>query len=115
VDTDRDKQTVKAEVKAFANRISVMIRKHYFEHYPSLLAPTIIISWGRRYAKLVTTHADTHGKRGGQQSAYGFVDMTNGSILKAASWKQPAKHARGNIFGHDKGMNCCNIHGIRYL
>jgi hypothetical protein len=112
VDTDRDKQTVKAEVKAFANRLSVMIRKHYAEHYPSLAAPVITVSWGRRYAKMITTHT---GRSGGQQSAYGFVDMTNGSILKAASWKQPAKHARGNIFGHDKGMNCCNIHGIRYL
>jgi len=115
MDTDRDKQTVKAEVKAFANRISVMIRKHYFEHYPNLLAPTITISWGRRYAKLVTTHAGTHGERGGQRTVYGFVDMTTGDVLKAATWKQPAKHARGNIFFRDKGMGCCNTHGIRYL
>jgi len=47
---------------------------------------------GQRYIRLVKTH-------GGQQSAYGFVDRTNGDILKAAGWKAPAKNfARGNIF-----------------
>jgi hypothetical protein len=27
----------------------------------------------------------------------GFIDLTNGDILKADGWKAPAKHARGNI------------------
>lgn len=31
------------------------------------------------------------------RSAYCFVDLRNGDILKPDGWKRPAKHARGNI------------------
>lgn len=51
----------------------------------------IDVQMGKRYARLVTTFA------GNVRSAFGFIDMTNGNILKAAGWKTPAKHARGNI------------------
>ncbi len=44
------------------------------------------IEWGRKYAKVV---------RGG--SVYCFVVRSNGDIMKAANWRAPAKHARGNI------------------
>ena len=51
-------------------------------------APVITAQVGNKYAKLV---AD-------DRSAFGFVDLTNGNVLYAASWKAPAKNfARGNI------------------
>ena len=64
---------------------------------------TRTIARGRKYAKIVN---------GG--SVYCFVDRTNGDILKAASWKAPAKHARGNIYDADplKGVG---PYGAAYL
>ena len=32
---------------------------------------------------------------------WGFVDRSNGDILKPANWNRPAKHNRGNIFDED--------------
>jgi hypothetical protein len=45
---------------------------------------------------------------------YCFVDLTNGDILKAATWKAPAKHARGNILAVDP-MSAVGIGGANYL
>lgn len=64
-----------------------------FKHYPSLTPPTVKAEVGRRYIRILTD-----GGPKGQRMAWGFVDKTNGDILKAAGWKAPAKHARGNIF-----------------
>ena len=51
----------------------------------------LVLMKGRRYIRVVSDD-------GTQSSAWAFVDTTNGDILKPASWKAPAKHARGNIF-----------------
>ena len=58
---------------------------------------------GKRYIRIVAESGMEHvsyksGEVTTQRSAWGFIDMTNGDILKAASWKAPAKHARGNIY-----------------
>ena len=63
---------------------------------------------GNRYAKLIKSY-------GGQnRSSYGFIDLTNGDLLKAASWNAPAKHARGNIFAPDP-LAGCGPYGLAYL
>lgn len=38
------------------------------------------------------------------RSAFCFVDLESGAILKAASWATPAKHARGNIANGAKDL-----------
>jgi hypothetical protein len=45
---------------------------------------TLSLDEGKRYIRIVATN-------GGQSSSYGFIDKTNGDILKAASWKAPCK------------------------
>lgn len=62
---------------------------------------------GKRYARIVRNDASG-------QSVYCFVDKTNGDILKAASWKTPAKHARGNIFDENPG-DAITEYGAKYL
>lgn len=52
---------------------------------------TLEMEDGRKYIRLVMV--TTHGNR----SCWGFVNKETGDILKAATWKAPAKHARGNI------------------
>lgn len=45
-----------------------------------------------------------------------FIDQSNGDILKAATWKAPAKNGvRGNIFSLDCGASVITHFGARYL
>ena len=61
---------------------------------------------GRKYIRIVK--ANPH------KSAYCFVDRATGDILKAAGWKAPAKHARGNIFNDDP-LKGTSLYGAVYL
>lgn len=63
---------------------------------------------GKRYVKVWS------GSQG-NRSVWCFIDKTNGDVLKAASWKAPAKHARGNIYDPDNGMKNITIYGPAYL
>lgn len=51
----------------------------------------LLIGTGRRYHKIIMV--DSHGHR----SVHCFVDKHNGDLYKAASWKAPAEHVRGNL------------------
>lgn len=70
--------------------------------------PVIEFSKGRKYMKVIR---NDHS----QKSVHCFIDMTNGNVLKAASWKSPAKHARGNIYNDDHGLGCMGPYGAAYL
>ena len=75
------------------------------EYHPTLsIGPR-----GRRYARIVRTDGGT------SRSVHCFVDRTNGNVLKAAGWKGPAKHARGNIFNADGGSSGVSQYGGTYL
>ena len=103
----------------FQNRIQVwlegaqkIIDEHYKQDLPNLWASgyaiKLEISLGKKYAKIVAVNPS-------QRSAFAFIDMNNGDVLKPACWSRPAKHARGNIFNNDDGLNCVNPYGIEYL
>jgi len=65
---------------------------------------------GIKYAKIV------RGREGGPvDSVHCFVNKGNGDVLKAAGWKAPAKHARGNIFDDDHGASAMTPYGAAYL
>lgn len=61
----------------------------------------------------------------GQQSTYAFIAREDfeskalgkvraGDILKPATWKAPAKHARGNLFDANP-LEKCGQYGLEYL
>lgn len=58
---------------------------------------------GKKYAKIVKRDIFNGAVREGG-SAYCFVEMETGNILKAASWAAPAKGVRGNIATGLKGL-----------
>jgi hypothetical protein len=70
--------------------------------------PVITIEPSFKYAKIVLT------QYGDQRSAYGFIDLTSGDLLKADGWKKPAKHARGNLFSATP-LAGCGPYGMAYL
>ena len=77
--------------------------KHMAEQFASNQRDTFTYTTGSRYWKVV---------RG--SSVHCFVDATNGDVLKAASWKAPAKGARGNIFDEHNGLARMSVYGTQY-
>lgn len=68
------------------------------------IPPSLSLEIGRRYARIVST--DSHGS---SRSAFGFVDLTNGDVLKSDGWKSPAKNfARGNVADANTGTGRMN-------
>ena len=73
--------------------------------FPNLPKELMKIDTGRKYIRIL---------RG--SSCWGFIDRSNGNILKAASYKHPAKkHARGNIFDASNGMATVTVYGPAYI
>ncbi len=54
--------------------------------------PTVSVELGKRYARVIVSTEGTDSR-----SVHSFVDMGTGAILKAASWKAPAKGIRGSV------------------
>lgn len=83
--------------------IQNVIDTYMAAHFPTLPRKVITVNKGKKYAKLVATDTGRY--------VYGFIDLTNGDLLKAASWKAPALNfPRGNIHAND--LACCKEHSI---
>lgn len=71
-----------------------LVDDYMARRFPTLPREVLTVEPGRRYARVVRSHGE-------QRSAYCFIDLQNGDILKTATWRAPAKHPRGNIFAPD--------------
>lgn len=91
-------------LKEFIARVTKLNGEYMKDNFPSLKVDPIKTAPGLRYVKVI---------RG--TSVYCFVDVFTGDVLKAASWKKPAKHARSNIFDEDFGMSGVTPYGAKYL
>lgn len=100
---DTNPNSFDASLKDFLSYAFDVIEAYYEKSYPNLKATAFRVEAGRRYVRVIR-----------ENSAYCFVDLTNGDILKPASWKAPAKHARGNIY-NSMTWTCVGVHGIAYL
>jgi hypothetical protein len=85
------------------------IDAHFAQHFTLVAPPKLSLEPGQRYVKVVST-----GDRG-QRSVFAFIDSTNGDVLKAESWRKPAKHARGNLFDPTGGLGRVGVWGPEYL
>jgi len=92
-------------LERYVARLDELCVAYYEDRYDHVKAPEIRVEFGRKYAKVI---------RGG--SVHTFIDLTNGNILKAASYKAPAPNGvRGNIFDDDCGMSCVGPFGALYV
>lgn len=84
---------------------------------------THIAEYSSKWCKVVSQAKQPQTTAG--QKVYCFIalkDFENkalgaikaGDIHMAATWKQPAKHARGSVFANDFG-NCLTEYGIKYI
>jgi hypothetical protein len=58
----------------------------WFNRAQIIAKAPLTLQKGKKYLRIIKDHY-----------AFCFIDQ-NGKVLKAASWKTPAKHPRGNIF-----------------
>jgi hypothetical protein len=101
-------KNIELQLELYARKLSSLIENHYTTKFCNLEVPKIEIIKGRKYAKIV--------KVSNQRTVHSFIDLSNGDILKAATFNAPAKHARGNIFDSNCGVGTAvNVYGANYL
>jgi len=86
----------KEDVYEFITRAQKVVDVSYrkFEPETHMAIPQLTVTFGIKYARIVQDNS----------CAWGFINLENGDLLRAASWKAPAKHARGNIFDEHGGV-----------
>jgi len=75
-----------------------------------IYANMLTVKKGKKYWKIIST--PDNGPNG---SVFAFIDTTNGDVLKAATFKAPAKQARGNIYDKMNGLGSMGPYGPAYL
>lgn len=99
-------QEFEAAFVEFVAQAQVKVNTYYAKNFPTLKTPKIEFEPGRRYIRLIETGES-------QRSCFGFIDATNGDVLKSAGWKSPAKNfARGNLFDANGGLGRVGPYGI---
>ena len=89
--------------KLWQNWIDSENEKYWKMNFPNSESKKMTFNRGRNYIRIIH-----------DGSAYCFINLKNGDILKPASWNAPAKHARGNIFDTSSWKNCGPF-GVTYL
>ena len=98
-------------VKGFVIEVNEAIKKHYEQHLTNLTPEYIRVDVGNKFIRLWA------GTR-----CWGFISrvdgdhkgapITRGDLLKPATWRAAAKHARGNIAD---GTAKWSYIGVEYL
>ena len=99
-----------AALKIFVEGCQNIHTDHMVRHFSNSTPDEISAKYGHRYVKVIRQRSD-----GTSTSVHCFVDMLNGRVLKAKSWKEPAKIARGNIFDEHHGLKNMNEYGPALL
>ena len=92
-------------LEEYVNRLDELRVAYYEGRYDHVEPEEMRVELGRKYAKVWKGN-----------SIHTFVNLINGDILKAASYKAPAPNGvRGNIFDEDCGMHCVGPYGALYV
>ena len=101
---------IKTRIDELVKRLNEMLDAEYIDC--PRIQKLITAHYGRRYVRLVSTDKNLDTKN---RSAYGFIDLKTGDLLKTSSWDKPALGARGNVFNPDYGMGGCTKFGMIYF
>lgn len=102
-------------VRAFVAGAQKVVTDYYKENYPEFAIPEIRAEEGQKYIRVLKNGSIYCfiAKENGETKALGKV--CEGDVLKAATFKAPAKGARSNLSDADCGVSACEVHGVRYL
>lgn len=93
-------------LKAWLEKAQEIVNAYHKEMgYYNLPPARLTLEMGRKYVRVVRTEGQGIGR-----SVHCFINTENGDVLKAASWKTPAKGARGNIFTKNLGVDAYGGH-----
>jgi len=107
------------ELKTKVNEYSKLVQKLNDNHWEKsgftyAQSPLVVFEEGARYIKFLRQDRSLEGELG-SKSVHTFIDKTNGDILKAATYKAPAKNGvRGNLF-KENIEDVIDHHGAKYL
>lgn len=106
-----EEKSISQGIDNFMNLITEQHQK-YLDTYSKMdWKSNIVTTKGSKFLKVID-----EGSSGGGSSVVAFINRNTGQIFKAASFKIPAKHARGNVLNEDNGLSALNGQGrIRYL
>ena len=93
--------------KQFMMHAQKVLSDYMTKEFPTLTMPELKPQEGGRYMRITK-------EEGVSRSAWGFVDKTNGDVLKPAGWSAPAKGARANIFDQSSWRNV-GAYGPSYM
>ena len=97
-------------IQEFGVALEAFIASEYNAKFKNVQAPKIELEVAAKYVKVVRV------EQGNSRSVHSFIVKENGDILKAAGWKAPAKHVRGNVFDDNFSIGAgVNAYGARYL
>lgn len=111
---------VAARIKWFCEKLTEATAIHWKEMGFTFAEPDkyMVDSVGHKYARIVRIASYRQRWDNGTfeaQSAYCFVDVLTGDILKAGTWKAPAKNGiRGNV-KEDSALDIACIYDLKYL
>jgi hypothetical protein len=109
--TQHTKEEIVTQVAVYVSRVQELVNSQYNPAYPHMTPQKITVTYGKKYAKVVT-----EATFGSSVSVHTFVDLSNGDILKAASWQKPAAIPRGNVFNENSDVGrTVSQYGAVYL
>lgn len=88
------------KTQEFVALVQKMYDDYYAANLSNLPVPTVEVDSGGRYFKVVLADAPDarFPNEKPRRAVYCFIEKANGDLLKAASWRIPAKGKRGSIF-----------------
>jgi hypothetical protein len=114
-------KTLTEHVEGFVEKLQTLYNDMFAKQYPNLSPPTIEVTWGKKYAKVVQTND------GGGHSVLAFIAVADGrtkglggfcqgDIFKPATWSAPARNVRGSVLSDGNGMEAVNASGfVHYM
>ena len=99
------------QVANFVELVQNIITEHYQTQYPSLIVPTVTLTEGPKYYKLISGDS-VWGFISKYDGIHKGVGIKIGDLMKAAGFSTPAKHSRGNIL---EETGSYDIYGPNYL
>jgi hypothetical protein len=114
-------ETFEAALVRFIETVQNFRKAKYGEGNPANVEPGGVfeLDWqlrtmpGKRFVKMVTPSRYEGKEING--SVFCFIEIATGLVYKAASFKAPAKHARGSIYSQDFNGYGVSAYGGRYL
>jgi hypothetical protein len=103
------KSEFEVALAAFILHLTLAKEEERKANFPNLPKTVYITEFGQKNCRIVS-----QDETGDNRYVFCFVRIADGAVLKAASWKAPAKHPRGSIFNGPTEYGV-STYGANYL